>query len=129
MSDLVSVSAIAVDLGDRTYADAWVATDFDLVPYDAAERGRPYTEIRLAPLSAKSFTATPRGNRVTGVWGWPAVPSQVVQAVALQAHRLWKRNQAPFGVTGSVELGQMTAITSLDPDVRSLLAPFRAVAV
>jgi hypothetical protein len=52
----------------------------------------------------------------------------VAQATLIQAGRYWKRKDAPFGVAGVGQLGQVVAITNLDPDVKQLLnALVRAV--
>jgi len=127
--DLVSVDEIAGDNGNRAYLTTWATTDFDLFPYDAEDRGWPYTEVRTSPASTRAFVGYPKGMRITGVWGWPAVPEPIVEATALQAHRLWKRQSAPFGVVGAPELGQMQTISRIDPDVQILIAPYRVLAL
>lgn len=129
VDDLVSVSAIATDDGSRTYPATWAATDYDLLPDEAPLFGRPYTRIDVAPTGRYGFPTVARGVRVTGVWGWPAVPDDIRGATFLLALRLWKRQDAPFGVTGSVELGQLRAITGVDPDVRTIVATYKRVAV
>ncbi len=53
-------------------------------------------------------------------------PDPVREACLLQASRLFRRGDAPFGVTGSAEFGSMR-ISALDPDVRALLGEFRKV--
>lgn len=125
VDDLVSVSALATDDGVRTYATVWETADYDLAPFDAAEIGRPYTEIMIAPTGRYRYPRWPMGVRVTAVWGWPAVPAPIREATALEATRLWKRKDAPFGVTGSPELGQLQTITRVDPDVQQLIAPYK----
>ena len=49
----------------------------------------------------------------------------VEQATLLQSVRLYKRKDAPFGVAGAGALGQVVAISDLDPDVRNMLFPVR----
>ena len=49
------------------------------------------------------------------------------QAALLQAARLYKRKDAPFGVAGAGALGQVVAISDLDPDVRMMLFPVRRI--
>lgn len=125
LDDLVSVAAVATDDdGSRAYASAWLATDWELEPANAAAHGQPYTRLYVAPESARRFPTARRAVRITGVFGWPSVPAPVREACVLQAIRLWKRPDAPFGVMGSPELGQLQALTRLDPDVVTLLRPY-----
>lgn len=130
LPDTVSLSEIATDTtGSRVYATVWETTDYDLYPFDAADIDWPYTELRVSPYGTLRFPDLARSIRLTGVFGWPAVPDTIREATALQANRLWARKNAPFGIVGSAELGQMTAITSLDPDVRAMIAPYKVVTV
>lgn len=127
VDDLVSVTEVVTELRPGVFGSPWLLPDYQLTPVNAAQRLEPYTGIRSL-LWASIGTI-----RITGVWGWPSVPDPVREATALQANRLWKRAQAPFGIAGALgggaELGQIIAISSLDPDVKSLLAPFRAMPV
>lgn len=131
--DLLSVDELAVDDGSRTYATVWAATDFDLAPVDAADRGHPYAEIRVAPLGARRFAGTARGVRITGIWGWPAVPAPIAEATFLIANRQKSLWTAPFGVSGGPANGQFGSIrmaaSDLDPTIAALLAPYRVTAV
>lgn len=121
-TDLISITSLTTDdTGDRTYGTTWSADDYDLDPVD----GPPYTELAITPNGANTFPTHRRGVRIAGSWGYGTTPEPVVEATILQAVRLWKRNDAPFGVTGSQEHGQMQTITSVDPDIRQLLAPYR----
>lgn len=127
VDDLVSVSAIATDDGNRTYSTVWAETDYDLTPYNAAEIGRPYTIIQRSPRGRYQFYGAPKGVQVTGVWGWPSVPDDIFGATVIQALRLWKRQSAPFGVTGSDAIGGARLITTMDPDVKAMITPYRRV--
>lgn len=123
--DVVSVTGVCVDdAGDRTYSTTLATTDYDLEPYNATLDGLPYTRLRTAPNSSHAFSTAQKGNRLAGIFGWPATPSAVNEACLIQSIRLFKRKDAPFGVMGSGEMGQMVAITSIDPDVRMLLEPY-----
>jgi hypothetical protein len=116
------------DNGDGTYETTWtLGTDFRLEPVNAAAAGKPWT--RLVALGTRWF---PRlqyrpGVSVTARFGWPGtVPAQVKEATLIQAERLWKRKDAPFGVAGSVEFGsEMRLLNELDRDAQNLLRPFR----
>lgn len=88
-----------------------------LMPEDAIDEGLPADAIRL-PWGAtfgNNGTLT-----VTAVWGWPAVPADIIWATQMQANRLYRRKGSPEGIAGSAEWG-LTRIPALDPDVLSIL--------
>lgn len=126
-NDLVSVSAITTDDGgDGTFETTWSSTDYQLLPHNpsAAPERRPYTEIKAVgsqtfPKPSGSLTRDDR-VKVTGVWGWPAVPFAVKEAALILAADFFKLKDAPFGVAGFGEF---------DMRVMSLLGPYRKYAV
>ena len=125
VDDLVSITTLKTDEdGDRTYEQTWVATDYDLQPFNASLKSEPYGWIETTPNGSYSFPNTAKGVQIVGVFGWPSTPKQIKEACLLQAHRLFKRKDAPFGVAGTGELGQVVMINKLDPDVLSLLSPW-----
>jgi len=130
IEDCVALTAVAGDTdGDRTYEDTWAASDYDLLPENAAADGKPYTTIAVAQNGDYSLPVGVRkGLKLTGTWGWSAVPDPVSEACLIQAARVFKRKDTPFGISGSPEMGQMR-IGRLDPDVLWLLEPYRFVAV
>lgn len=85
VDDLVSVGSVVVDKGPTgTYNTTVVeGTDFELYPLNAARgpEARPYWRLDMLPW-ATTLKSWPKGARVkiTGVFGWPAVPSAVVSA-------------------------------------------------
>jgi hypothetical protein len=60
--------------------------------------------------------------QVLGKFGFAAIPAAVRQACLIQATRIYKRRDAPFGVTGSAEMGTLQILGRIDPDVASLLS-------
>ena len=129
VDDVLSVTALATDDdGDGVYETAWTSADYDLEPANAALDGRPYRY--LLPRPGKAFPLTRRGVRVTGVFGYAAVPpAPVREACLLAAMRLARRRDAVFGVTGSADFGHVRAILSHDPDVTRLLEAYRRLEV
>lgn len=121
--DLLSVTTLATDdNGLRTYATTWSATDYDLMPHNAAALGKPYGWIQTTPNGLYSFPTLSRGVKITGTWGYAAtVPKPVKEACILMVTRVFKRAKAPFGVIGSSELGQTLMNVARDPDIRMLL--------
>lgn len=128
IDDCVTLTAVATDAdGDRTYEDTWTATDYDLLPENAGTN-TPYTIIATSPEGEYSFPLVRKGLKLTGTWGWPEVPSPVKEACLIQAYRIFKRKDAPFGISGSPEMGMMR-IGRLDPDVLWLLDVYRNLVV
>lgn len=56
-------------------------------------------------------------------------PDAVREACLLEAIRLYRRKDAPFGVAGSGEFGQTGIVARTDPQVLFYLAPYRRIAV
>ena len=123
--DVVSIGTLATDGdGDRTYEDTWSATDYDLQPLNAAADGEPYTSIAVTPQGNYSFSTQPKGVEIYGKFGL-ACPADVKEACLMQALRIYKRKDAPFGVLGTTELGKLQTMAKIDVDVKVLLAPWR----
>jgi len=56
-------------------------------------------------------------------------PDDITEATAIQALRLFRRSDAPFGIAGAPEVGQTAVIARVDPDVRLLVRDYRRMAV
>jgi hypothetical protein len=130
ISTLTGLVVKTDDNDDGVYETTWtINTDFRAAPSNAAANGVPWTE--LVAIASRTFpTSTSRrfpGVEVTAKGGWPtAPPSDIKHACLLQAARLWKRKDAPFGVAGSVDFGsEMRLLSALDPTVADLLAPYK----
>jgi len=124
IDDLISATTVAVDWdGNGTFEQPWTATSqYDLWPFNAALDGKPYEQIRARPYSGVWFPGWPGAVQITGRWGWPAVPSQVVEATTIHAARLVKRaRDTPFGVVGFGMENYAVRIPRIDPDVAFLL--------
>lgn len=117
--DLISIDTLATDEDrDRVYEVTWDATDYALDP-----------PFRIDAIDGRRFPTGRLGVQITGTWGYAnEVPQAIIEATLLQATRLYKRKDAPFGIAGSVELGQLQVIGNIDPDVKQLIAPFRKFA-
>jgi hypothetical protein len=127
IDDLMVTTDLVVrtDDGTETYPTTLVIdTDFRLQPYNAPADGRPWTAIVAS--TSNTFSRDLRSVEVTARWGWAAVPAVVTQACLIQAGRLFKRKDAPFGVAGSPELGsELRLLDRIDPDVAVLLSGLR----
>ena len=129
-SDLVSVSALATDeAGDGTFGTTWSASDYQLLPVNpsAGPEVHPYTAVRAVgsrafPLAWGLATREDR-VQITGVFGWPAVPSMVKQAALLLAVDALKTKETSFGVGGANEWGLVRIREN--PIAMSYLNPYR----
>lgn len=128
IDDLVTLTTLATDPGgDGTYEQTWTRdTDFVLSPLNAPADGRPWETVTRHPSGSHRFPAGyPRAVRVTGRFGWPAVPPAIAQATTILAAKLLKRSrEAPFGVVSMGLDGAAVHIARTDPDVGFLVRPF-----
>lgn len=112
MDDLSTLAGAVVTVAGN------VVTPVNWLPLNAFQRGKPWERVNLP-----GFLSFDQGAiSITGVWGWAAVPVAVTQACLLQALRLTKRPDSPFGVAGSPELGsELRLLSKVDPDVAVML--------
>ena len=124
ISDLATMAAGGLktdDNNDGVYETTWSdTTDYVL---QVAGSGH-YTWVEVKAGGAHTFPVTTNGVQVSGTWNNPAAPDTIQEACYIQSYRTYLRNSTPFGVAGSGEMGVMTAITKLDPDVARNIAPF-----
>jgi hypothetical protein len=130
ITDCVTLTAVETDNGaDRTYAYTWTATDYDLLPENAAAADEPYTLLAEAPGGSYDFPVGVRkGVKLTGTWGWPAIPAEINRACLLRAAWLFKRKDSPLGVAGNSDLG-VVRVGRWDPDFDKLIEPYRLLVV
>jgi hypothetical protein len=131
IDDLASatITLQSANNADGVYDVTWKTTDYQLEPLNGFADGIawPYTRIRaigdyLWPISGGEALI-----KITGVWGWPSVPTAVTQACVIQSSRIYKRLDSPLGVAGFGDLGVMRVTRDLDPDVAQLIGTYRKV--
>lgn len=134
-NDLAVLTALTTDDdGDGVFETAWAVADFDLFPKNtkAGPELRPWREVkaigRRFPMARIAGSRT-HLVRLTGTWGWPAIPDAVKQAAKIQMSRVAKRKEAPEGILGLNQFGVLRVSSKMDPDVRDLLGPYRLRAV
>ena len=132
IDDLVSLTALDTDSsGDGVFDLSWSATDYELAPKNGLSNGvySPYTGIRA--IGSKTFPTSDIESlvRVTGRFGWSAVPDAVKQAAIIQSSRLFKRLESPLGVAGVSDIGIMRVTRSIDGDVAQLIDPYRQMRI
>lgn len=105
--------------GDAVAAHTSTVDGYTLLPRNAPARGVPYETLKLDTSPGAEIT-------VNALYGWSAVPSAVSAGVYLQAGRLAKRRDSPFGIAGSPSEGsEIRLLAQLDPDFRTSLEPIR----
>lgn len=134
---LVYVDDFATDVGlivatdedaDGAYEITWSAADYQLEPLDTVVDGVPgwpYTRIRAVGISGRKFPRTTSGRavvKVTADWGWLEVPGPVKSACLIVAQEIYKMKDAPFGVAGFGEYGQLRVREN--PVAMKMLAPY-----
>ena len=129
-TDDIAGTAITIQTStgaDGVYDVTWAAIDYQLEPLNGVTSGQntPYTRIRavenyLWPVAGGEATV-----KVTGRYGFEAVPVVVVQAAVLQSARIFTRLMSPLGVAGFGEMGVVRISRALDPDVAQLVEPYR----
>lgn len=128
LDDAISISEVATDFtADGSYDTIWAATDYELLPLNGRIDGLPVPFNGLRAVGDYTF---PLYNgegliKVTGVWGWSAIPIAIKQATIIQASRIFKRLDSPLGVLSSPDMGFIRVGSRLDPDVAQLVDPYR----
>lgn len=89
-------------------------------------------QLYVRSISGNTVTVTRGCNGTTAathvtssaiyIWRYPGT---IQEACLIQASRLFRRKDAPFGMVGSAEMGYSGTIARLDPDVRNLIDDFR----
>ena len=112
---------------DGSFDLVWSPSDYQLEPLNGILDGQTWAYTRVRAAMNYLF---PRTNdlalvKVTGVWGWPAVPDAVETACIIQSQRLFKRFDSPLGVAGFGDMGAIRVSRTLDADVGQLVEAYK----
>jgi hypothetical protein len=130
IDDAITITEIATDASaDGTYDVIWQSDDYQLEPLNGRVDGlpSPYNAIRAIGDYTFPIWGGEGLVKVTGTWGYSAVPVTVKQAAIIQASRIFKRLDSPLGVLSSPDLGYIRVSSRLDPDVAMLIDPYKIV--
>jgi hypothetical protein len=130
IDDAISITEIATDASaDGTYDVIWQADDYQLEPLNGRVDGLavPYNAIRAIGDYTYPIWGGEALVKVTGVWGYSAIPISIRQACIIQASRIFKRLDSPLGIAGFGDLGVMRISRQLDPDVAQLVDAYKIV--
>lgn len=134
VDDLLDITGVSGTLktdddGDRTYENTWAATDYDLMPFNAALEGEPYTSIEITPNGDYRFPkGLSKSVELKGSFGYAATtPKPIHDACLLGINRLISRKHTPLGVGGSPVLGGLSVVVKelkSDPDFMNLVSHY-----
>jgi len=129
--DDVAGTAITVETSsgiDGVFDETWASTDFQLEPLNRTSAGLSFPVNKLVAIDNYLFPIDPNGEsavKVTASFGFAtAIPTDVQQACVLMSLRQYKRYDSPLGVAGFGDMGAVR-VSRIDPDIQSLLAPYR----
>jgi|GEM_PF-5092937 len=127
LGDVVAVSEVAIGTDGRTWTTSISSDDYALIASSDAPFSGVFDRLVVYPPSG-----LPYGRdlvQVTANWGWPEPPSPVAEATFLMANRLKSTWTAPWGVTGTADLGSTTMVTSLTPLIQQMIIPYRVITI
>jgi len=134
IDDLQSLTTLKTSPDGEAFSVTWTDSDYQLEPLNGLAGGlvTPYTRVRaigeyLFPIwDPRNVNAHEATVQVTGLFGWPTVPTAVRQACIILSMRLFKRLDSPLGAVGMGDIG-VIRVSRFDSDIESLLSPFRKV--
>jgi hypothetical protein len=76
---------------DGSFADetAVVSTYYRLLPLNATDYDKPYTQLEITPWGSQAYWPTGLPIQITALWGWPSVPEAVVEAT-IELVAIWR---------------------------------------
>ncbi|WP_460357188.1 hypothetical protein [Mycobacterium sp. ZZG] len=123
--DFATTDGLTVEYVGSQYDS--LITGYLPAPVNAVVDGMVWTSLVIGSGAAVAPNSTENGVRITAKWGWPTVPPAVKQATLIQAHRLYSRRVAPFGLAGNPEVGQVRLLDRLDVDLVTSVRPYARV--
>ena len=126
--DFITLTQVQTSEDGESWDTTWAATDWQAEPLNGRAGGlvTSYTQIRAIEDYLFPYREGEATVRLTGQWGWSAVPIAITQATVILASRIFKRLDSPLGII-SGELGSMRVGFRLDPDVQHLIEPYRKI--
>ena len=128
--DDLAGTAITLQTDSQATGDfdiTWTPADYQLEPLNGKLAGPVWAFTRIRAVLNYLFPVQNQVAlvKVTGVWGWPAVPQAIEYATIMQSQRLFKRLDSPTGILGFGDMGAVRVTRQLDPDVAEMVNPFR----
>lgn len=126
--DFITLTQVQTSEDGESWDTTWGTEDWQAEPLNGRAGGlvTSYTQIRAVEDYLFPYRQGEATVRITGTWGWSAVPIAITQATVILASRIFKRLDSPLGII-SGELGSMRVGFRLDPDVQHLIEPYRKI--
>lgn len=126
--DFITLTQVQTSEDGESWDTTWGTEDWQAEPLNGRAGGlvTSYTQIRAVENYLFPYRQGEATVRLTGQWGWSAVPIAITQATVILASRIFKRLDSPLGII-SGELGSMRVGFRLDPDVQHLIEPYRKI--
>jgi hypothetical protein len=117
----IPTAATIIDAYGTTMATLTPATDLVLLP-NVRQPWEPITRVRLRP----TITSLDPSYQLslTGVWGFPSIPSDVVHACAATAGLWMRREVQAFTATFNITEDRLERPEALPSAVRGMLRPY-----
>jgi len=128
IDDCQTITELKTASVDPTIFDTtWASTDYQVNPRNGLANGgySPITYITAIDNYLFPTYGEQALVKITGTFGWNAVPDAIKFATIIQASRLFKRLESPLGVAGVSDIGIMRVGSNIDGDVAQLINPFR----
>lgn len=127
--DFITLTKVETSEDGESYDTEWEADDWQAEPLNGRAGGlvTSFTQIRAVESYLFPYRQGEATVRLTGTWGWSAVPIAITQATIILASRIFKRLDSPLGIISN-DLGSMRVGFRLDPDVQHLIDPYRKIA-
>lgn len=133
IDDAATVTAVATDdAADGTYSTSWSSSDWQAQPVGghgpAGQSGWPFRSV-VAVNSRTFYKGVNRRPvvKVTGTWGWSAVPADIKVAALMVTEEMYKAvREAPFGTAGLSDFGPITIRGNRR--VQEILQPYKRMA-
>lgn len=130
LDDIYAITTLKTDDDeDRTYETTWATTDYDLLPFNAALDGEPYARIETSPDGDYSFPTHAKGVQIVGKFGWSTCPAVVKRACYILTAYLFKQKDAPLGVQGGGDMGNIYVEPRVNAMMRQMLDGVRKTAI
>lgn len=125
-------TAVALDDSDTgTWASTLTAADYVTHPLNGigldGASGWPVTALELT-AGGRMFGPYFRhlDVKITGRWGWTAIPAPVFEATLIVAADLFHYKDVRSGTIGFNDFGPVTVRTAIAGHAKSLLSPYRS---
>lgn len=126
-----SPTSVSVDTtGLRSYTALTGGTDFEVLPYNAALKGQPYTQLAIiTSTTSYYFPITAKGIKVVGKFGYPSAPDDVKTATLeiAQALNNMRSGQSSGGNITVTAAGIVIRPQEVPPYAQRVISHYRSI--